>query len=78
MVKVVDDEPIAKLELITAGGAVADEHYPAAGTTYALWYPRIPIASSSWYFLKVIQNDTLDNDGPQQIAVTAPIWFEVN
>jgi len=76
-IKVTDDEPIEKLELITAGGAVAAEFTPTEGATSAVWHPEIALTSSGWYFLKVTATDTLDDDGPQQISVTAPIWFTI-
>lgn len=73
-VKVEDNEPILKLQLITNGGNVVSEHIPPEGTNSATWNPEIMVSKNGYYFLKVISTDVLDNDGPEQIAVTAPVW----
>jgi hypothetical protein len=35
----------------------------------------VDVSGDSWFFLKVTSEDTLDGEGPVQIAVTAPIYF---
>ncbi|MBU1245108.1 CehA/McbA family metallohydrolase, partial [Myxococcota bacterium] len=74
-IKVVDNEPIQKLELITGGGQVAARLEPAPGTNRITWFPTVDVSGDSWFFLKVTSEDTLDGEGPVQIAVTAPIYF---
>jgi len=74
-VKVVDDEPIQRLELITRGGAVAAMVEPPAGATRYCWFPVVNVSSDGYYFLKVTSEDVLDDEGPVQVAVTAPIYI---
>ncbi len=74
-IKVVDNEPIRKLELITGGGQVAAVLEPVPGTTRLTWFHTVDVSADAWFFLKVTCEDTLDGEGPIQIAVTAPIYF---
>jgi len=75
-VKVTDDEPIVAVELIGNGDTVIAEQLPGPDTSELLWKPEVPVTSGDYVFVKVTSTDELDGDGPEQIAVTAPIWFE--
>jgi len=74
-IKVADDEPIQRLELITRSGAVAAMVEPPAGATRFYWFPVVNVSSNGWYFLKVTSEDVLDGEGPVQVAVTPPIYI---
>lgn len=73
-VKVEDNEPVNKLQLITNGGIVVSEFVPPADQNSVTWNPEVIINKSGYYLLKVISADILDNDGPEQVAITAPVW----
>jgi len=74
-VKVEDNEPVKKLQLITNGGIVVSENIITGDQNSVTWSPEIMANTSGYYFLKVISTDVLDDDGPEQIVVTAPIWI---
>ncbi len=75
-VKVEDNEPIVKLQLISHSGTVVAETTPEeSGTTLMRWFPEVTVPQSAYFFLKVISEDLLDDDGPEQVVVTAPIWI---
>ncbi len=78
-VAVEDDEPISRLELITHGGIVAAsaDNDGTWGDGTAAWNPVLQVTESSYYFLRVYENDVHDDEGDgsgSQVAVTAPIW----
>ncbi len=73
-VKVVDDEPTQRLRLITNQGAVAAE--TACNAKEVVWQPSIELgAGTSYFYVEVTSLNTLDDDEPSQIAVSAPIWI---
>jgi len=74
-VKVMDNEPVLKLQLITNKGAIAAEMTPEEGATTVLWYPEVTVPQSAYFFVKVISEEVFDDDGPEQIALSAPIWI---
>lgn len=74
-IKVEDNEPILKLELIGNKDTVLAELVPEEGTESIKWFPEIDVNANTYVFLKVTSEDTLDDDGPEQIAVTAPFWI---
>ncbi|MFC2074749.1 CehA/McbA family metallohydrolase [Bdellovibrionota bacterium] len=76
-IAVEDDEPITKLELITNHGEIAAELY-ADGEKEIFWEPKVSIEESTYFYLKVYEENIYDEDRGrnEQIAVTAPIWFE--
>ncbi|HSW61535.1 MAG TPA: CehA/McbA family metallohydrolase [bacterium] len=74
-IKVVDNEPVQKLELITNKGVSVAEFIPEEGAMTVFWFPEITVTQSSYYFLKVTSEDILDGEAPVQIALTAPIWI---
>jgi hypothetical protein len=82
-VKVWDDEPITKLELISTGGTVlaVKTFYPNT-IGWVTWYPRVYMVDSIVYppyvFLRVTAEDT-NSDMPGQptnVAYSAPIWIQ--
>lgn len=85
-IMVKDDEPISGLEIITNNGAVAAEKTFSNGETSDIWQVSVPCLNGSYFFLKVIEKDTLndeldnrtftdeDRTNGTQIAVTSPIW----
>lgn len=76
-VKVVDDEPIVSLRILTNGGEEAAVWTPPSeDETEALWMPEVVAESGDYFFLEVTSLDENDDDGPHQIALTAPIWIE--
>ena len=81
-VLVEDDEEISRLELITTGGAVAaqTDFAPGSGSTRVTWEPVVPVTGNAYYYLKVTERDTNNDDdlsSGTQVAVTAPIWFNL-
>lgn len=74
-IKIVDNEPVQKLELITNKGVSVAEFIPEEGAMTAFWFPEITVNQSSYYFLKVTSEDINDGEAPVQIAITAPIWI---
>ncbi len=73
LIKVVDDEPILRLELITRGGHVATSYEPPPGSLRAAWFPTVHIPNDTYFFLKVISENLHDGDDPTQVVLTAPI-----
>lgn len=87
-----DDEPVQRIEIITNGGAIAAEKYVydangnfnPSGIQYAeymdtrwiLYRVTVPATAGSYYFARVTSKNTLDDDEKNQMAVTAPVWFE--
>ncbi len=79
-VKVWDDEPITKLELISIGGTVLAQFEPRSPeNTEVTWYPP-PSAPAylPYVFLRVTTEDKkLDMPGQAtNVAYTAPIWIQ--
>lgn len=68
-VTLLDDEPIARVELI-AMGAVADQWTPAPEAREWVWHPTLHVISNLYAYLKVTEADG-------DVAVTAPIWIAV-
>jgi hypothetical protein len=76
-IHVEDNEPIQMIELISNGGTVVASQSFAPGTTAAFWEPMMSVSGSCYAYAKVYSENTLEpNDGPVQVAITAPIWFE--
>lgn len=76
--RVWDDEPIAKLELIGAGGTVlAAQSFPPNTTGEVTWNPSIFAVYLPYVFLRVTTEDAkLDMPGQAtNVAYTAPIWI---
>ncbi len=76
-----DDENIARLELITAGGAVAAKKEFAAGedSRVVAWSPEVAVDESAYMYLKVTERDENGDDvlgRGEQVAVTSPIWLQ--
>lgn len=74
-VKIEDNEPVKELQIISNGGNVIANSIIEGKQNSVTWNPEIMVNMNSYYFLKVISEDVLDNDGPDQIAVTAPVWI---
>jgi len=74
-IKVEDNESILSLQLIGNKEQVLAELIPEEGVTSLKWFPEITVDTNTYVFLKVTSEDTLDDDGPEQIAVTAPFWL---
>lgn len=74
-VKIEDNEPVKELQIISNGGNVVANSIIEGKQNSVTWNPEIMVNMNSYYFLKVISEDVLDNDGPDQIAVTAPVWI---
>ncbi|MCP4133814.1 MAG: CehA/McbA family metallohydrolase [bacterium] len=70
-----DNEAITKLELITNNGAVAASKSYSGGETEILWAPVVEVVNGDYFFVRVTESNTLDNDSDVQIALTAPIWI---
>lgn len=75
-VKVNDDEPIAGLRIVSNGGSTAAQYEPFEEATSVLWEPEVTVGSSTYFFMEVTEVDLHDDDGPMQMAVTAPIWVD--
>jgi hypothetical protein len=75
-VRIVDDEPITSVELVSNGGSVVADMTPDPGAIEVSWDPEISVAGGNWYYVKVSESDELDGEGPVQMAVTAPIWID--
>ncbi|MBU1172082.1 MAG: hypothetical protein KKD44_21205, partial [Proteobacteria bacterium] len=76
-VQVDDNEPITQLEIIDASGSTIASTTPSS--TFVEWNPLLTVTADNYYFLKVTQDDT-HHDEPSysfQIAVTAPIWLDI-
>jgi hypothetical protein len=85
-IMVKDDEPISSLEIITNKGEVAAEKSFSDEETSDIWQVSVPCRNGSYFFLKVIEKDTHndelinrtfpdeDRTNGTQVAVTAPIW----
>jgi len=73
-----DDEPIARLELVTAGGRVAAAVEPPSGARRFVWFPVVDVREDAWFFLRATLVDLQDDEAPFQVAVTAPIYVEVD
>ncbi|HRZ79082.1 MAG TPA: CehA/McbA family metallohydrolase [bacterium] len=74
-VKIEDNEPVKELQIISNGGNVVANSIIEGKQNSVTWNPEIMVNMNSYYFLKVISEDVLDNDGPDQIALTAPVWI---
>lgn len=74
-VKVVADEPLTLIRVVTDGGATAAELLPDEGESSVLWYPQVDTATSTYFYVEVTEEDIHDDDGPVQMAVSAPIWL---
>jgi len=81
-VAVEDDENIASLELVTAGGVIAARKDFGFGedSKKVVWSPSVGVQGNGYYFLRVVERDENGDDDTGsgfQVAVTAPIWLEV-
>lgn len=79
-VLVEDDENISKLELISNGGKVVTEKRFDLKTDNrkVVWDPVVNVSGSSYYFVRVTERDTNNDDHGKsgvQVALTAPIWI---
>ncbi len=74
-VKVVADEPVSQLRIVTNGGSEAAAYTPPDDTTSLVWFPQVSVGASTYFYLELTEIDELDDDGPVQMAVTAPIWI---
>lgn len=73
-----DDEPILMIELITNNGDVVFSHTCSENDGGVSWEPVVTVSQDSYFFLRVTEKNQYDDgDGDIQIAVTAPIWFDV-
>jgi len=72
-VQIEDDEEICKAELISNNGKILAETYPQ--TNQVKWNPVIKIDGKAFVYLKVTSLNTNDNDIQQQVAITAPFFF---
>jgi hypothetical protein len=75
-IRVVDDEPITLVELVSNGGAVIFNHVPPPDATEVTWEPEVWVTAGQWYYVKVTGTDLLDAEPPSQTAVSAAIWFD--
>jgi hypothetical protein len=66
---VLDNEPLARLELVSKGQLVG-QMVPPAGATSAAWQPTLAVSADTYAYLRVTEADG-------QVAVTAPIWIDV-
>jgi hypothetical protein len=73
-VKVTADEPIMLLRIVTNGGETAAELIPDEDETKVFWRPEVTGGPNRYFYLEVTETDLHDDDGPVQMAVTAPIW----
>lgn len=78
-IKVEDDEPVQEMQLVTKEGTVVADMEPGEedDPMSIFWFPEVTVNESSYFFLKVISEDIHDDDGPVQIALTAPIWINI-
>jgi predicted metal-dependent phosphoesterase TrpH len=81
-VTVEDDENIASLELVTNNGVTAAKQWFDAGedTRQVTWNPTVSVQGNSYFYLRVVERDQNGEDDMglgEQVAVTAPIWLEV-
>jgi predicted metal-dependent phosphoesterase TrpH len=77
-VKVMDNEPVLRLELVTNSGVVAAEMEPGEeeDPMNILWFPEVFVTQNSYFFLKVTSKDIYDDENNEiQVALTAPIWI---
>ncbi len=77
-VKVMDNEPVLKMELITNGGIVAAQMEPTEDDDpmNLFWFPEVFVMQDSYFFLRVTSEDIYDDERYDiQIALTAPIWI---
>lgn len=76
-----DNEDLDRIELVTNGGAVVASQVfsPSASVKQFEWHPTVEFSSSrSYYFVRVIERDTNDEDESHrgnQVALSAPIWL---
>lgn len=70
-----DNEPIKKIELITNNRQVAASVSFTESTNSYTWQPELTVSSKSYYYVKVTSANFLEADLDEQIALTAPIWF---
>ncbi|MCP4604796.1 MAG: CehA/McbA family metallohydrolase [Proteobacteria bacterium] len=76
-IRVTDDEPVELLELVSNRAEVVATFVPKEEIGPIYWYPEVTVAPSSYYYLRVTGEDSNDDGAnDQQMAVTAPIWFE--
>ena len=70
-----DDETITKIEIISNGGrVVASANFNSQDV---LWEPTINVTSSSYYYVKIWEQNTKDGGDPYNVTITAPIWFNL-
>jgi len=76
-IKVMDNEPVTKMEIITNKGVVAASMVPGENDDpmNLFWFPEIIVTQNSYFFLKVTSDDFYDSNDEIQIALTAPIWI---
>jgi len=81
-VAVEDDENIASLQLITEGGKEAARVDFDVGddSRVVTWNPTVSVEGNTYFYLRVLERDENGDDDlllGEQVAVTAPIWLEV-
>jgi len=74
-VDVEDNEPISTIELITNMGALADYIIINNSFTSYSWNPVVHVTGKSYFYIKITSQNLLEDDLPEQVSVTAPIWF---
>ncbi len=71
------DEPILRLELVTSGGALVDAIDLTDGSNTASWAPTATVTPGQWVVLRVVTQELHgDWGGQDNVAFTAPIWFQ--
>ncbi len=71
------DEPILRLELVTSGGEVLDDVDLTDGSNTASWAPTATVTPGRWVVLRVVTRELHgDWGGQDNVAFTAPIWFQ--
>lgn len=74
-VAVEDDEILSKIELISNGGKIVESKVFNSETVH--WEPIVDIHGKQYFYLKIYEQNTLDDDDGNDIQITlsAPIWF---
>lgn len=74
-IDVEDNEPISTIELITNGGVLADNISLNNVFNNFSWNPVVHVEGRSYFYVRITSLNLYEDDLPEQISVTAPIWF---
>ncbi len=79
IIRVEDDEPISKIEIISYDDTLVTSLTVSGTQNYVEWNPVLNVNSDAFYYVKVYGADTNNDESAysEQIAVTAPIWLNV-